>query len=106
MAWAALTAAGLLEILWALALRETDGLSRLGPTMLMLATAGASLALLSHAMRTIPVGTAYAVWTGIGAVGVVVVAILRNGEDASPERLLAIGMIGGGMVLLKLATAE
>lgn len=101
-AWAALGLAGMLEVVWALALRATDGLSRPGPTALMLAVAGASLYLLSVAMRSIPIGTAYAVWTGIGAVGVAAVAIFRHGEAASPLRLLAIGMIAVGIVLLRL----
>lgn len=104
MAWPLLVVAGLFEILWAWALKQSDGLSRLPYVVLMVAGMAASIALLALAMRSLPLGTAYAVWTGIGAAGAFVIGLLFLGEVASPLRLLAAAMIVGGIVLMKLAS--
>ena len=102
MAWAVLFAAGLLEIVWAIALKRTDGFTRLWPSLLAFAAAALSFAMLSTALRSLPVGTAYAVWVGIGAVGVVIAGILALGESASPARLGFLALILVGIVGLKL----
>jgi quaternary ammonium compound-resistance protein SugE len=102
-AWLILFAAGLLEIVWALSLKASDGFSRLWPSVLTVVAAGASFLLLAQAMRVIPVGTAYAVWTGIGAVGVAAFALAFQGEPASAARLAGIALIVAGIATLKLA---
>ena len=102
MAWLVLATAGLLEIVWATALQRSDGFTKVWPTALGVATAALSLALLSMALKTLPVGTAYAVWVGIGAVGVAVVGIVASGESASAARLLFLGLIVGGVIGLRL----
>ena len=105
MAWVILAAAGLLEIGWAIGLKYTDGFTRLGPTVATVAAMVASMVLLGLAMRTLPVGTAYAVWTGIGTVGTVLLGMVLFGESAQPIRLLFIAMIVGGIAGLKLVTS-
>jgi quaternary ammonium compound-resistance protein SugE len=102
MAWIVLVVAGLLEVGWAIGLKYTDGFTRLGPTVATVVAIACSLALLGLAMRTLPVGTAYAVWTGIGTVGTVLLGIALFGESADVSRLLCIAMIAGGIVGLKL----
>lgn len=102
MAWLILTSAGLLEIVWAIALKHADGFTRLWPSVIALATAWLSFALLSFALKSLPVGTAYAVWVGIGAVGVAVVGILLLGEGVSPLRLSFLAMITIGIAGLRL----
>ncbi len=102
MAWAYLLAAGLLEICFAIGLKYTEGFTRLWPSVGTMAAAGASLWLMTQAMKGIPVGTAYAVWTGIGATGVAVVGVLLFSEPASPARLACIGLIVAGVIGLKL----
>lgn len=103
MAWTWLIVAGLLEIVWALALKQaTAGLSRLWPAALALVTAMASLGLLTVALRSLPVGTAYAVWVGIGSFGVAAAGIAWFGESASPLRLGCLGLILLGTVGLQL----
>ena len=104
MAWLLLLAAGLLEIGWAVGLKYTEGFSRPFPTVATVAAMAMSLALLGLAVRSLPVGTAYAVWTGIGTVGTVLLGILLFGESAEPLRLLFIAMIVAGAVGLKLVT--
>ncbi len=101
MAWTLLIGAGALEIVWAVALKEADGFSRLGPTVLGVTAAWVSFVLLTLALRNLPVGTAYAVWTGIGVVGVALVGILALGEDSSLPRLALLSMILTGIVGLK-----
>jgi quaternary ammonium compound-resistance protein SugE len=101
MAWVVLVAAGLLEIVWAIALKHTDGFTRLWPTLLALAAAVVSFVMLSSSLKSLPVGTAYAVWVGIGALGVAVAGILALGESASPARLAFLALILGGVVGLK-----
>src|SRR4051812_35909215 len=87
MAWLILLTAGLLEIVWAIAFKYADGFSKLGPSTVGIVGAAASLFLLTRAMQSLPVGTAYAVWMGIGAFGVALVGIFAFGESASPLRL-------------------
>lgn len=103
MAWIILFAAGLMEVGWAIGLKYADGFTRLWPSVFTLAFAGFSLFLLSVAARDLPIGTAYAVWSGIGMVGVAVIGILVFGESVEPLRLVSIGLIGAGIVGLNLA---
>ena len=105
MAWIMLAVAGLLEIGWAIGLKYTDGFTRLGPTVATVAAMIASMVLLGLAVRTLPVGTAYAVWTGICTVGAVLLGILLFGESAEPLRLLFMAMIVAGIVGLKMVTS-
>jgi quaternary ammonium compound-resistance protein SugE len=105
MAWTLLLVAGVLEIGWAIGLKYTDGFTRLVPSGLTLIAMIASVVLLAIAMRTIPVGTAYAVWTGIGATGTVLLGIVLFGEPASVARLACIGLIVAGIVGLKAVSA-
>lgn len=101
MAWLALFVAGLFEVAWAIGLKYTEGFSRLWPSVGTVAAMVASVLLLGWAMRTLPVGTAYAVWTGIGAVGTVALGIVLFGEPATVARLACIGLILAGIVGLK-----
>ncbi len=103
-AWILLITAGLLEVVWAVGLKYTEGFTRLLPSGITLIAMTLSIVLLSRALRTIPVGTGYAVWTGIGAVGTALVGIWLLGEPRSPARLLSIAAIVGGIVGLKMAT--
>ena len=102
MAWLLLLAAGLLEIVWAIALKQSEGFTRLWPSVIGVSTALASFLLLTMALRHLPVGTAYAIWVGIGAIGVALVGILALGEAASPTRLALLTLILIGIVGLKL----
>jgi len=104
MPWIALVVAGLFEIVWAAAMKQSHGFTRLWPSLLTLAAMLASFGLLAYGMRTLPLGTAYTIWTGIGAVGAFLVGITVLGETATPARLLAAAMIVGGLVLMKLST--
>jgi quaternary ammonium compound-resistance protein SugE len=104
MAWLVLVIAGILEIGWAVGLKYTDGFSRLWPTVATVSAMAVSLLLLGLAVRTLPVGTAYAVWTGIGTVGTVLLGMALFGEPASPLRLAFIAMIIAGIIGLKLVT--
>lgn len=101
MAWTYLFFAGLLEIGWALGLKHTHGFTRLLPTVATIATMIASLGLLGLALRTLPVGTAYAVWTGVGTVGTAIFGILLYGESADAMRLACIALIVAGIAGLK-----
>ncbi|MDR7039333.1 quaternary ammonium compound-resistance protein SugE [Methylobacterium sp. BE186] len=103
MAWAILFVAGLLETGWAIGLKYTEGFSKLVPSALTLAAMAASVVLLSLALRSLPVGTGYAVWTGIGAVGTALLGIVLFGEPATPARLACIGLIVAGIAGLKFA---
>jgi quaternary ammonium compound-resistance protein SugE len=104
MAWVTLFVAGLMEIAWAIGLKYTEGFTRLIPSVLTLLSMAASMALLGLALKTLPIGTAYAVWTGIGAVGTALLGIWLFGEPATVMRLLCIGLIVSGIVGLKLVT--
>jgi quaternary ammonium compound-resistance protein SugE len=101
-AWAALLAAGLFEVAWALGLKYSDGLTRFWPTMATVVAIALSFALMSLALRSLPFGTAYAVWTGIGAVGSILVGMLLYSEPTDPVRLVCLTLIVAGMVGLKL----
>lgn len=103
MAWFLLTVAGLLEIVWAIGLKYTNGFTRLWPSIGTISAMIASMALLAWALRTIPVGTGYAVWTGIGAVGAAILGIMLFGESRDPLRLACIGLIVLGIIGLKIA---
>jgi quaternary ammonium compound-resistance protein SugE len=105
MPWFYLLFAGLLEIVWATAMKQSHGFTRPLPTILMLITMAGSFFLLSLAMRSLPLGTAYVIWTGIGAIGAFVLGILMFGEAITPLRLLAAGLIIGGLILMKITTA-
>lgn len=104
MAWVYLFAAGLLEIAWAFAMKQSEGFSRPVPTLIMIVTMGVSFWLLTMAVRVLPLGTAYAVWTGIGALGAFVVGILVLGESANATRILAAALILSGIVLMKFSS--
>ena len=105
-AWTLLIVAGLLEIVWAVGLKYTEGFSRPLPTAITLTAMVLSIVLLGRALRTIPVGTGYAVWTGIGAVGTAVVGILVLGESRDAGRLVALSAIIGGIVGLKMVSPD
>ncbi len=103
MAWGYLFVAGLLEVVWAIGLKYTEGFTRLWPSVGTLAAMGASFYLLATALRTIPVGTGYAVWTGIGAVGASLLGMLILGEPRDALRLVGIALIVSGIVVLRVA---
>lgn len=103
MAWIALFFAGLLEIVWAYAMKQSDGFSRLTPSLITFVAMAASFGLLALSMRTLPLGTAYTIWTGIGAVGAFLIGALVLGENLSPMRIAAAALIVSGLVLMKLS---
>ena len=104
MAWVYLFVAGLFEVGWAIGLKYTEGFSRLGPSIWTVTAMTASIVLLALALKTLPVGTAYAVWTGSGAVGTAALGIYLFGEPATAARLASIGLIVAGILGLKLVT--
>jgi len=106
MNWFILVLAGLFEIGWAIGLKYTEGFSRLWPSLGTAAAMIVSVALLGVAMKSLPVGTAYAVWVGVGAVGTVILGIVLFGEPANPARLASVALILAGIVGLKLASAS
>ncbi len=106
MAWVYLFVAGLLEVAWAVGLKYTEGFTRLWPTVFTVAALAGSMALLAFALRELPIGTAYAVWTGIGAVGTAALGVLLFGESASPARVLCVALIVAGLVGLKLTSGD
>ena len=103
-AWAVLLVAGLCEIGWAIGLKYTEGFTRLAPSAWTLAAMAASVALLAWSLKTLPVGTAYAVWTGIGAVGTAVLGMLLFNESREVARMVCIGLIVAGILGLKLVS--
>jgi quaternary ammonium compound-resistance protein SugE len=105
MAWVVLMIAGLFEVGWAVGLKYTDGFTRLVPTLATVASMIVSLGLLGLALKTLPVGTAYAIWTGVGTIGTAVLGILLFGESADALRLGCIALIVAGIVGLKLVSA-
>ena len=104
MPWVMLTIAGLLEVVWAYYMKLSDGFSKPLPTIATFVTMFLSFGLLSLAMKQLPLGTSYMVWTGIGALGAFVVGIVLLGEAVTPLRLVAAAMLLGGLVLMKLAS--
>lgn len=105
MSWIILALAGIAEVGWAVGLKYTDGFTRPVPTILTIASMVVSLALLGLALRDLPLGTAYAIWTGIGTVGTVLLGITLFGEAATPARMACIGLIVMGILGLKLVEA-
>ena len=103
MSWFVLVVAGLFETAWALALKESDGFSKLVPTLVFVVTLVISMVLLAVALKDLPVGTGYAVWTGIGAVGAAVAGMVWLGDPAVAGRIIPIGLIAVGIVSLALA---
>ena len=106
MAWLYLLVAGLMEVAWAVGLKYTEGFTRLWPSIWTGAALVLSMLLLAAAVRTLPLGTAYAVWTGIGTIGAAVLGVVLFGEQATPARVVCIGLIGAGLVGLKLTSAD
>lgn len=104
MSWSILFLAGLFEVVWAVGLKYTEGFTRLWPSVGTVAAMGVSFYLLAVAMRTLPLGTAYAVWVGIGAVGTAILGIMLFNEPANAGRLVSLGLILAGIVGLKLAS--
>ena len=104
MAWISLSLAGVLEVVWAYYMKESHGFTRLGPSIITLVAMMASLALLSFSMRSLPLGTAYTIWTGIGAVGAFLVGLTVLGEPANAPRIIAACLIVSGLVLMKMAS--
>jgi quaternary ammonium compound-resistance protein SugE len=105
MAWVYLVVAGILEIVWAFTMKQSHGFTRIVPTAITIVTMIGSFGLLSLAMRTLPLGTSYMIWTGIGAVGAFLVGVLVLGELISPMRVIAAGLIVSGLVLMRLSAS-
>ncbi|HEV2295286.1 MAG TPA: multidrug efflux SMR transporter [Tepidisphaeraceae bacterium] len=104
MAWVYLVAAGITEIIWAIGLKHSDGFKKPAPSIFTVVVMLLSFALLSQAMRRLPLGTSYAVWTGIGAVGTVVYGMLRLSEPRDIPRIVCLALIVGGIIGLKALT--
>lgn len=104
LAWFLLSIAGLLEIVWAFSMKQSEGFSRFWPSVITLGAMVVSFTLLSWSMRTLPLGTAYTVWTGIGAVGAFIVGIVFLGESANLMRVLAATLIVAGLALMKMSS--
>lgn len=104
MAWIYLVIAGVLEIVWAFYMKQSQGFSKLVPSVITIVTMVMSFALLSMSMRTLSLGTAYTIWTGIGAIGAFTVGVLVLGEQATPIRIAAAFLIVSGLVLMKLSS--
>jgi len=103
MAWMMLFVAGVFEVVWAYSMKQSEGFTRLLPSIVTIVMMAASFGLLSFAMRSIPLGTAYTIWTGIGAVGAFVVGIVVLGEQVNPTRIIAALLIVCGLVLMKMS---
>jgi quaternary ammonium compound-resistance protein SugE len=106
VAWILLVIAGLLEVVWAFTMKQSQGFTRLAPSIVTFVAMAASFGLLSLSMRTLPLGTAYTIWTGIGAVGAFALGVVALGEQLSPMRLAAAALIVSGLVLMKLSSAH
>jgi quaternary ammonium compound-resistance protein SugE len=106
MAWICLLLAGVLEIVWAAAMKKSDGFTTLTPTVVTLVAMIASFSLLAFAMRTLPLGTAYSIWTGIGAAGAFVFGVLFLDEALTPARALAAILIIAGIILMKVSSGH
>jgi len=105
MPWVFLAVAGLLEVVWAFAMKQSSGFTRLSPSLVTLVFMVGSFGFLALAMRSLPLGTAYTIWTGIGAIGTFLIGILILGEHVSPMRIIAFVLIVCGLVLMKFAKA-
>lgn len=105
-AWILLTVAGLLEIVWVYFMKQSEGFTKLTPSIITILTMIGSFALLSLSMKTLPLGTAYAIWTGIGAIGAFIVGIVILGEAATPMRIAAAVLIVSGLVMMKLSSSH
>jgi len=106
VAWGYLIVAGLLEVVWAYFMKQSEGLPRLVQSVVTITTMIGSFVLLALAMRTLPLGTSYMIWTGIGAVGAFVVGVAMLGEQVTPMRLLAAAFIVTGLVMMKLSSTD
>jgi quaternary ammonium compound-resistance protein SugE len=106
MAWVTLFVAGLLEMVWALLLKQSDGFTRPGPTIGFIVSLALSMFLLAQAVRTLPVGTAYAVWTGIGAAGTAIVGMLWLGESRDVLKLVSLVMLIAGIIGLRITSSH
>lgn len=106
MAWIALLIASVFEVVWSLAMKQSDGFTRLGPSVLTIVTMISSFVLLAISMKTLPLGTAYPIWTGIGAIGAFLVGILMLGETLSVTRIIAVILIASGLVLMKMGSSH
>ena len=106
MAWIYLTIAGILEVVWAYYMKKSEGFTLLTPSLITLVAMIASFGLLAVAMRSLPLGTAYTIWTGIGAVGAFILGIVALGEAVTPMRIIAAILIVSGLVLMKLSSAH
>jgi quaternary ammonium compound-resistance protein SugE len=106
MPWVILTVAGLLEVVWALMLKQSEGFSKPIPTVVFLISLTLSMVLLSVALRSLPVGTAYAVWTGIGAAGTAILGMLLFGESRDVLKLVSLVMLVGGIIGLRLTSSQ
>lgn len=106
MAWVLLVIAGVFEVVWAFFMKQSEGFTRLTPSVITLVTMIISFALLSFSMRSLPLGTAYTVWTGIGAVGAFLLGVMVLGESANPVRVIAALLIVSGLVLMRLSSTD
>ena len=104
MAWIYLAIAGVLEVVWAFSMKQSEGFSKLGPSLVTLVAMIASFYYLAQALKTLPVGTGYAVWTGIGAVGTAIVGVLVFGESRDLGRIVSVALIVCGIIGLKLTS--
>lgn len=104
MAWVSLVIAGILEVVWAFSMKQSEGFTRVMPTVITLVTVAASFALLSFSMKSLPLGTAYTIWTGIGAVGAFAAGIVFLGEPVSLLRVVAAILIVSGLLMMKLVS--
>lgn len=105
MAWFSLIVAGILEVIWAFSMKQSEGFTKFGASVVTIIAVVVSFALLSYSMKSLPLGTAYTIWTGIGAVGAFAVGIAFLGEPAGTLRILAAFMIVGGLLLMKYSSA-
>lgn len=106
MAWVAIVVAGLLEVVWASTMKQSQGFTRLGPSVVTVVCVLTSFALLAWSMRSLPLGVAYMAWTGIGATGAFIVGVVLLGESINPTRLLAAALIVAGLILMKLSASH
>jgi quaternary ammonium compound-resistance protein SugE len=106
MAWIALLAASVFEVIWSLALKQSDGFTRLAPSVLTIVTMFCSFFMLAIAMKTLPLSTAYPIWTGVGAIGAFIVGVAVLGETLSVTRVIAVLLIAAGLTLMKMTSSD